>query len=68
MKGIVTLYDKNKNLLCQQFLNPKGEWYLKDSVELFATLHFSTFSKKGKIKFTNNPGDGSVRNLKKNKF
>jgi hypothetical protein len=57
--GIVTLYDENKNLLCQQFLNPKGEWYFKDSVELFATLKFSTFSKKGKIKLTNNPGDGS---------
>ncbi len=57
--GIVTLYDENKNLLCQQFLNPKGEWYLKDSVELHATLEFTTFSKKGKIKFNNNPGDGS---------
>ena len=57
--GIVTLYDENKNLLCQQFLNPKGEWYLKDSVELFTYLNFTTFSKNGKIKFTNNPGDGS---------
>ena len=57
--GIVTLYDENKNLLCQQFLNPKGEWYLKDSVELYATLEFTTFSKKGKIKFNNNPGGGS---------
>lgn len=57
--GVVTLYDENKNLLCQQFLNPNGEWYLKDSVELYATLKFTTFSKKGKIKFTNNPGDGS---------
>ena len=57
--GIVTLYDENKNLLCQQFLNPKEEWYFKDSVELYATLKFTTFSKKGKIKFTNNPGDGS---------
>jgi hypothetical protein len=57
--GIVTLYDENKNLLCQQFLNPKGEWYLKDSIELYATLKFTTFSKKGIIEFTNNPGDGS---------
>ena len=47
--GIVTLYDENKNLLCQQFLNPKGEWYLKDSVELYATLEFTTFSKKGQF-------------------
>lgn len=57
--GIVTLYNENKNLLCQQFLNPKGEWYFKDSVELSATLKFTTFSKKGIIEFTNNPGAGS---------
>ena len=57
--GIVTLYDENKNLLCQQFLNPKGEWYFKDSVELHTTLKFTTFSKKGIIEFTNNPGAGS---------
>jgi hypothetical protein len=59
--GIVTLYDENKNLLCQQFLNPNSELYLNpnDSIELYANLHFSTFSKKGIIEFTNNPGDGS---------
>ena len=46
--GIVYLYDENKNLLCQQFLNPKGEWYLNpnDSIKLYATLQFTTFSKK----------------------
>ena len=57
--GIVTLYDENKNLLCKQFLNPKGEWYFKDSVELNTTLKFTTYSKKGIIEFTNNPGGGS---------
>lgn len=58
--GIITLYDEN-NSIDQKYLNPKGEWYLNpnDSIELYATLHFSTFSKKGKIKFTNNPGGGS---------
>ena len=68
--GIVTLYDENKNLLCQQFLNPNGEWYLNpnDSIELYATLHFLLFLKKELLSLLTIPVADLVRKLEKNKF
>ena len=46
--GIVTLYDENKNLLCQQFLNPKGEWYLNpnDSINFMLPYNLLLLAKK----------------------
>ncbi len=57
--GILKLYDENENFLSRHFLIPMEKWYLKDSIELYTTLKFKTFSKKGKITFINNPGGGS---------
>ena len=57
--GILKLYDENENFLSRHFLIPGEKWYLKDSIELYTTLKFKTFSKKGKITFINNPGGGS---------
>ena len=65
--GIVTLYDENKNLLCQQFLNPNGQWYLNlnDSIELYATLHFLLFLKKELLCLLTILGADLVRKLEK---
>jgi hypothetical protein len=57
--GVLKLYDENENFLSRHFLIPMEEWHLKDSIRLYTTLKFKTFSKKGKITFINNPGGGS---------